>query len=120
MAAREADIVALGAPPTESEAGVAQRIGWLREVAGPRFPQLELNIALMAVGEQVPAWVSGQMGVTAHALAESGAISALMGTTDQMCDALLRRRDALGISYLVVSDEMMEGLAPVVERLAGR
>jgi hypothetical protein len=37
-----------------------------------------------------------------------------------MCATLKRRREALGISYIVVSDELMEELAPVVERLAGR
>jgi hypothetical protein len=37
-----------------------------------------------------------------------------------MCETLLKRREALGISYVAVSDEMMEALAPVVERLTGR
>jgi hypothetical protein len=36
-----------------------------------------------------------------------------------MSETLARRRDTLGICYLVVSEEMMETLAPVVERLAG-
>jgi hypothetical protein len=33
---------------------------------------------------------------------------------------LQRRREKLGISYIVVGDELMDGLAPVVERLAGQ
>jgi hypothetical protein len=37
-----------------------------------------------------------------------------------MCETLLRRREALGVSYVAVSDEMMETLAPVVVRLTGR
>jgi probable F420-dependent oxidoreductase len=120
LAAREADIVAIGVPPTEPEAKVAERIGWLREAAGSRFDQLELNITLMAVGEQVPQWVSRQMGLTAEELARSGTVVALFGTADEMCETLLKRREALGISYVAVSDEMMEALAPVVERLTGR
>lgn len=120
LAAREADIVALGVPPTEPEAAVAEKIGWLRAAAGERFEQLEININLMAVGQQVPRYVATQLGLTADDLARSGAISALMGTTDEMCATLLRRREALGISYILVSDELMETLAPVVERLAGR
>ena len=75
LAAREADIVALGVPPTESEAGLAERIGWLREAAGPRFDQLELNLNLMAVGDQVPRHVSAQMGLTAAGLAEMEALA---------------------------------------------
>jgi probable F420-dependent oxidoreductase len=120
LAARTADIVALGLAPTEPEAGAAERVGWLREAAPERFDQLELNLNLMAVGDQVPRWISMQMGLSAAALAEAGAVSALVGSTEQMCDTLLRRRETLGITYVVVGDELMEALAPVVERLAGR
>jgi probable F420-dependent oxidoreductase len=120
LAAREADIIALGIPPMEPEAGVAERIGWIREAAGSRFDQLELNLSLMAVGHQVPRWIASQMGLTAEGLARAGAVAALTGTTDEMVDALQRRRERLGISYIAVGDELMEGLAPVVERLAGR
>ena len=120
LAAREADIIALGIPPTETEAEITERIGWIREAAGSRFDQLELNLNLMAVGQQVPRWISSQMGLSAEGLARAGAVSALTGTTDEMIETLQRRRESLGISYIAVGDEMMEGLAPVVERLAGR
>jgi probable F420-dependent oxidoreductase len=120
LAAREADIIALGIAPTEAEAGVAERIGWIRAAAGSRFDQLELNLNLMAVGQQVPRWIASQMGLTAESLARSGAISALTGTTDEMVETLQRRRESLGISYIVVGDELMDGLAPAVERLTGR
>jgi probable F420-dependent oxidoreductase len=120
LAAREADIIALGIPPMEPEAGVAERIGWIREAAGTRFDQIELNLNLMAVGQQVPRWIASQMGLTAEGLARSGAIAALTGTVDEMVEGLQRRREKLGISYIAVGDELMEGLAPVVERLAGR
>src|SRR5216683_4368380 len=75
---------------------------------------------LMAVGQQVPRWIASQMGLTAEGLARSGAIAALTGTIDEMVEGLQRRREKLGISYIAVGDELMEGLAPVVERLAGR
>jgi probable F420-dependent oxidoreductase len=120
LAAREADIIALGIPPTATEAEIAEPIGWIREAAGARFDQIELNLNLMAVGQQVPRWISSQMGLTAEGLARAGAVSALTGTPDEMVEALQRRRERLGISYIAVGDELMEGLAPVVERLAGR
>jgi probable F420-dependent oxidoreductase len=120
LAAREADIVALGMTQTESESGVAERISWLQEAAGTRFDHLELNINLTAVGDQVPAWISRQLRLMARDLAKAGAVAALLGTADEMSETLLRRREALGISYVVVSDEMAETLAPVVERLTGR
>jgi hypothetical protein len=37
-----------------------------------------------------------------------------------MCQQLVERRERLGFSYVLVSDELMEPLAPVVERLIGR
>ncbi len=120
LAAREADIVALGLPPDASEEAAAEKIGWLRQAAGERFGQLEFNVNLMAVGQHVPRYVSMQLGLSAEALARKGAVAALAGTTEAMCERLLERRQRLGISYLMVADELMEALAPVVERLAGR
>ena len=73
----------------------------------------------MAVGNQVPRYVSMQLGLTAEALAQSGSVSAVTGSVDAMCNTLLRRRETLGVSYLMVSDELMEAFAPVVERLTG-
>jgi len=120
LAAREADIIALGIPPTETEAEIAERIRWIREAAGSRFDQLELNLNLMAVGHQVPRHIESQMGLTAESLARANAAAAVTGTTDKMVDTLQRRRESLGISYIAVGDELMEGLSAVVERLAGR
>lgn len=119
LAAQEADIVALGVAPTAIAGEVAEKVGWLRAAAGERFDQLELNLNLMAVGQQVPRWIEMQMRVTAADLARSGAIPALTGTTDEMCSTLLRHRESFGISYWMVADELMETFAPVVERLAG-
>ena len=120
LAAREADMVALGLPPDAPRATVVEKLDWLRASAGERFADIELNINLMAVGRQVPRQISERLGLTAEALAERGSVAALVGTTDEMCEQLLERRETLGISYVMVSDELMEQLAPVVERLAGR
>ena len=119
LAAREADIIAIGLPPTATEATVAERIGWIRAAAGDRFAEIELNINLMAVGDQVPRWIAGQLGLTAQQLAEAGSVAAIIGTTAEMCDQLVQRRAKLGLSYVLVSDEFMDLFAPVVERLAG-
>jgi probable F420-dependent oxidoreductase len=45
--------------------------------------------------------------------------SILLGSEARVADLLHTRRDRLGFSYLVVSDEDMETFAPIVERLAG-
>ena len=120
VAAREADIVAFSWAPTENEEAAAEKVRLVRQAAESRFEHLELNLNLMAVGDRVPQQVTARMGLDAAALAASGSIAALTGTTDEMCETLLRRRDRLGISYLLVGDELMDALAPVVERLTGR
>src|SRR6267143_5456365 len=54
LAAREADIITLAIQPEETEAEVAERIDVIRQTAGDRFAQINININLMAVGGQVP------------------------------------------------------------------
>lgn len=120
LAAREADIVALGIAPDADEASVLEKIGWLREAAGDRFGEIELNIQLMAVGDRVPRWIASQYGADAARWVAAGAIPAIGGSVDEMCAQLERRRERLGISYIMVADELMDALAPVVARLAGR
>jgi hypothetical protein len=43
----------------------------------------------------------------------------LVGSVDQMVEALERRRERYGISYVCFQDDRFETLAPVVQRLAG-
>jgi len=75
---------------------------------------------VMAVGDRVPRWIESRMRITARDLAERGSVAAVVGSIDEMCNTLHRRRDQLGLSYILVSDEFMEDFAPVVQRLAGQ
>src|SRR5262249_59085438 len=78
LAAREADIIALGLPPDATAAVAAERIGWIRDAAGERFPDIELNINVMAVGNRVPRWIESRMRLTARELAERGSVAAVV------------------------------------------
>jgi len=120
LAAREADIVAIGAAPQEGEAGVRERVERLREAAPDRFDDLELNVNLVAVGDQLHPAAAARMGVSLEELARSGSPMVLTGSPDRMVEQLQRTREALGISYVTVSDAFMDACAPVVDRLAGR
>ncbi len=120
LAAREADIVALAGSPLDGQAALQQKIDWLRESAGDRFPQLELNSNLTAVGHELPEWIARRMNITIQQLIEAGSPSALIGDADQMCQQLLERREVLGVSYITTGDMFMDALAPVIERLAGQ
>jgi probable F420-dependent oxidoreductase len=120
LAAREADIITLAIQPEEGETQVAERIERIRAAAGNRFSQIDINVNLMAVGGQVPRQIQMMRGAeAARQLAESDGIPVLKGTTEQMCDRLEWLRDRFGINYVVVGDELMGALAPIVERLAG-
>ncbi|HET9318903.1 MAG TPA: LLM class flavin-dependent oxidoreductase, partial [Bryobacteraceae bacterium] len=121
LAAREADIIALGLPPDVSEPLVSERLEWIRSAAGDRFASLELNLHLMAVGGRIPRHLSSKLDpAAAAAFAQSKAIPVLKGETSAMCDRLAELRGRLGINYFMVSDELMDALAPVVARLAGQ
>ena len=100
-------------------AAFEERVGWLRQESEGRFQELELSLNLVAVGEHMPQWLA-RSGLDVSQLVASRSPAALMGTPDQMCEQLLERREALGISYITVSAELIETFAPVVEQLAGR
>jgi probable F420-dependent oxidoreductase len=119
LAAREADIIALGLQLDASESMLSERVEWIRAAGGDRFADIELNINLMAVGDQVPRWIASRLQLSARELAERGSPAAVFGTPDEMCEQLVQRRDRFGLSYMLVADELMEAFAPVVERLAG-
>jgi probable F420-dependent oxidoreductase len=119
VAARHADTIALSLPMTAPEAVLRERLEILREAAGDRFAHIELNLNLGAVGNRVPRQVAMRFGVDAEALRAAGAVTALVGSVDEMCEQALARRAAFGISYITVAAELADDLAPVVARLRG-
>lgn len=120
LAAREADIIAFGVGPEETEASLLERVGWVREAAGARFDDLELSVNLLAIGGQLPYYARAMLKLDPERLAQSGSPLALSGDADRMCGQLLARRERLGISYIMIGDELMDAAAPIIERLAGR
>lgn len=104
-------------------AATVERIGWVREAAGERFDRLELNALLQAVevtedrASVASAWTERLPGLTPNEILESPYL--LIGTVDEMVEALHRRRERFGISYYVVFDAAVDAFAPVVARLAG-
>jgi probable F420-dependent oxidoreductase len=139
LAAREADIVGLdlrqdrASLPDAFPARMDRRIGWVRDAAGARFEQLDLNV-LRALGSLR---VTRQPGRAAKALARdlgerTGlSISAddvldspftLIGSVPDLVAKLRRQRERWAInSYLVgwFDDPGIADFAPVVEQLAG-
>lgn len=132
LAAREADIVSVtnranpdGSKDNDDLTAEAtdRKLAWIREAAGARFPQIEMNVMCSTVvvtddrdGEA--ARLAGEFGLTPAQILESPIL--LVGTVEQMVEALLARRERWGFSYVVVLEGVMEAFAPVVARLAGR
>jgi hypothetical protein len=74
----------------------------------------------MAVAGRLPRQVEMSLGADrARELAESDTIAVLKGTTEQMCDRLEWLRERFGINYILVADQLMDALTPVVARLQG-
>ncbi len=133
LAGRHADIVGINPtmPNGEADAAAAQsgtadatdqKVEWVRRAAGDRFDDLEINLLnfgcfvtddRVALVEQfAPAF-----GISPDELLEFP--HALVGTVDEICDALQQRRSRWHASYIVIQHDAMDAMAPVVARLAG-
>jgi probable F420-dependent oxidoreductase len=134
LAAREADIIGLnidlragiiGEPsgPTATAESTDEKIGWIRDAAGDRFDDIELQVrihfALVTDDlEGTAEVVSPYFGLTPDQGLETP--HALAGSVDQIVETCLARRERFGISYIGLSVDALEMFAPVVARLAGR
>ncbi len=99
-----------------------ERIGWIRQAAGERFDDLELQslVFLAQIGRPqavIAEEMSALMGYSAEQVATSSTV--LIGTEDEIVETLERRREELGFSYWVLHRGDVEAFAPVVARLAG-
>jgi probable F420-dependent oxidoreductase len=136
LAGREADTVGLLTTstrtgtllddPSERLAGaVAEKLGWVREGAGPRFDEIELSvIPTLVLAEDPPAAAEelvrqrGWAGVTPAQVLEMPSV--LIGSPAHLVDTMEARRERFGISYYIVPDHLLDAFAPIVARLTGR
>ena len=134
FAAREADVI--GVNPNLSAGFVGaevaaeavpakfeERIGWVREAAGSRIDDIDLQILTFFVQvvpnrDEVAANMAPMFNLTPEEALEVPL--ALVGTVEQICETLEERREKYGFNYVVVHDPEIESFAPVVERLAGK
>lgn len=122
LAGRGADIVAFGWAPTTTMAQARDKVDLVRAAAEGRPADdgpVELAAGLIAVGDGPAPWLA-RMGVSVADLVEQDAVTVVTGSTDEMCDALERRRESYGVTYVTVPASAVHDFAPVVERLTGR
>ena len=133
LAAREAEIVGLNA---NMAAGViAQRagtsapveatdrkLGWLRDAAGDRFADIELQTRVhMSQITDDPIGLAELMAPALGLDAEAALASphVLVGSSGQCVETLLAGRERWGLTYISLNEDSMVEFGPVVEALAG-
>jgi probable F420-dependent oxidoreductase len=132
LAAREADIVNIAPrPPTVGPTPrgslgfgltIHDELAIIKEAAGDRYDDLELGVFAdnAAVTNDRAAGVAkyaASMNTTPAMVEEMAAT--LIGTTDEIVDAIERHRELYDITYRIVPHYLLDDIAPVVKRLAG-
>jgi alkanesulfonate monooxygenase SsuD/methylene tetrahydromethanopterin reductase-like flavin-dependent oxidoreductase (luciferase family) len=141
FAATEGDIVAIN-PATKSneawseqnladatEVAVDRKIDAIREAAGTRYDQIEIQIVAPYViptddregmaAAMAAALPSDDPTVDLSAKNILASPYVLVGTEDEICDLLIERRERWDISYYVFNDDSIDAAAPIVARLNG-
>ena len=133
FAAQHADIVGINvnlavgvidqrAGPNGTEEATQAKVDLVREAAGDRFDDIELQVRVHAVVVTDDRQGMAELLAPALGISPAAALAsphALAGTPDEIVDDLLARRERWGISYLGVSIDALDALAPVVATLAG-
>jgi probable F420-dependent oxidoreductase len=132
LAAREADIVNIAPrPPTVGPTPrgslgfgltIHDELAIIKEAAGDRYDSLELGVFAdnAAVTNDRAAGVekyAASMNTTPAMVEEMAAT--LIGTHDEIVDAIERHREQYDITYRIVPHYLLDDIAPVVKRLAG-
>jgi probable F420-dependent oxidoreductase len=135
LAAKEADIVgftgitfARGGTELDLSAWrtevADERVQLVREAAGARIDRLELSALIQRVivtdrrRQAAEELQKNWKQLSIEEILEAPFV--LIGSVDELVEALQARRDRWGISYFVTFEQYLETLAPVVARLAGK
>jgi probable F420-dependent oxidoreductase len=133
LAAEHASIVGINPSLREGSVGpatiasaaperYAERIAYVREAAGERIEQIELQSLVFLAEIGRPAAEAAEATASLFGFApEDVAASpvALFGTEEEIVETLQRRREEAGLSYWVLHEPEIDSFAPVVARLAG-
>jgi probable F420-dependent oxidoreductase len=115
-------VVGAGSITSSTEEETHRKIQWIKDGAGARFPEIELETATYFIS------VEGRSQITADAVSARTGLQlaelkrfphAAVGSVDEICEELIRRREEYGFSYITVGDAHLDAYLPIVERLAG-
>ena len=128
FAAREGNIVGVNVstnPGTLGDgrpASIDQKLQWMREAAGDRIKDLELNawVAIASVTDRVEESAEraiGRIGHTSEDVLDSPLT--LIGTEAQIAERLHMRRERWGYSYFTIQAGAVDAFAPIVAAMTG-
>ena len=133
FAGAEADIVSinfnnrsgvLGADSVASSGHeeTVKKLGWVREGAGDRFDDVELEVGAYFLAVDGGATSADDLTAATGLAGEELRTfpHALVGSVDAVCEEIERRREVYGFSYVTIGDRAVDAFAPVVARLTGR
>src|SRR5262249_34505594 len=108
IAGRTADKVGILLGEEDTYEDLSAKVEVIKSAAGARYDQLELTRLYFNVS------VDG-----APSGAPPGRVSGLVGSRDQIVEALQKQRDECDISYVMVIGPVLDSFAPVVAKLSG-
>ena len=137
IAAQEADIIGIlpialsngtisDNPAERLASTITQKIGWIRDAAGDRFEQIELNIIVslhITQNRQHRAEQILRERLWGNLVNQEDVLdmpSILIGSVEEITEKLYALREQHGLSYFVIPDSSIEEFAPVVAQLAGK
>jgi probable F420-dependent oxidoreductase len=110
------------AAPSMSPASTDEKLRWVREAAGDRYAEIEVQAfaGFVMITDDARSIAEGMAPVfdaSPDDVLDSPV--GLVGTLDEIAGSLERRRERWDMSYHVVPIEQLDAFAPVVARLAG-
>lgn len=135
LASREAQIVGINANLRSGDGNspdaarsmtpeaTDEKVGWVRDAAGERFDDLELQslVGFVYVTDDAKRVLEGIANAFGVSVEEARlAPPCLVGSEDEIVSSLEERRERWQMSYHVVDDVAIDTFAPIVARLAGK
>lgn len=130
LAATEADIISIMPRSRRDGSGLedadaspdafTRKIAWIRDAAGARFSDIELNTLVQTVvitdtSRDAAAPLAKEYSMEVDQVFETPLV--LIGSVDQIAETLAQRRQRFGLSYITVFEKDLENLAKVIDRL---
>ncbi len=130
LAAQEADIISImprsrrdGSGLEDADASAeafTRKVAWIRDAAGSRFSAIELNTLVQTVvitdrPREAAAPLAKEYLMEVDQLFETPLV--LIGSVGQVAEALEKRRERFGLSYITVFEKDLENLGKVIHHL---